>query len=183
MVHSWHLELRCQPHSYTEPDSLVNWQSFHLLDRNEGILRVTYCTAAAISQTYMPTSLKYGMATSEVHMVVKGQCKKQGIGSRRQPKLLCPSPLVYSTNKLHILQTHKCHLKGSSRMWQGGTEDAIHWRKFSANMSCTGFIVQAQFLIIICPFISLSLAITRLYSQFWTNDDLWGERLSCRHSQ
>lgn len=48
MVYSWHLELWCQPHSYSEPDSLVNWHSFHLLDRNMGILRVTYCTAADV---------------------------------------------------------------------------------------------------------------------------------------
>lgn len=83
VVYSWHMELWCQPHSCTEPDSLVNWQSFHLLERNLGILSVTCCTAAAISQTQ--TSLKYGTAASEVHMVVKGQSKKQGMGKGRKP--------------------------------------------------------------------------------------------------
>lgn len=116
--YNWHLEFCCQPHWCPEPDSLVNWQRFHFLARSTGVLRVTYCTAAAVFQTYANMFEIWHPDTSEGHVVVKDRVRNKAKAMEdSQTKAHCKhSLLAYSTNNLQTLHTNSCHLEGSGRM-------------------------------------------------------------------
>lgn len=114
------LERWCQNHCYPEPDSSVNWQRFYFLAWSTDSLRVTCCTAAAISQTYANTFEIWDTDTSEVRVLLKdsvrnknredsqskGHCKLFSLAySSNSQQTIKPSPWMFQqvvTTRLNI---------------------------------------------------------------------------------